>query len=264
MWNIIGIAFASLGGFFILLLLVGAVVQVETIFEHEKGLLYSKGRFVRVLLQGRHWLFKLFLHQTLIKVNIQLRYVTLTGQEILTKDQINLKISLFAQYKVVDPVSAVLKVEDYAGFMYQEIQIALRSLVSAHTLDELLETKSEISQKLTETVKPKISEYGIELVQAGIKDMILPGEIKSILSKTVEAEKAAKASLITAREELASARCQANTAKLLDENPAIFRIKELQAIADFGKKPGNTLIFVSSGDLQKVLRPVQDAKSSSE
>lgn len=226
------------------------------VFEYEKGLLYSNGKLQRVLGSGRYWLWKIFFQQVIVKVDMRIKPIVITGQEILTKDQINIKVSVIAQFRVTDPVTVIHKLESYSDFLHQEIQLSLRSLVSSRTIDELFEEKGEISSSMSETAQVKVKEFGMELLQAAIRDIILPGDVKTILAKTVEAEKVAKAALITVREELAAARCQANTAKLLQENPLILRLKELQTISDVSKQAGNTIVFTSALDIADLLKKV--------
>ena len=120
----------------------------------------------------------------------------------------------------------------------------MRYIVSQQTLDNLFAGKEPLGEALAERVRPRLVEFGIEIVTCGLKDIILPGEIKALLTKAVEAERAAQASLITAREELAATRCQLNTAKLIDENPAILKLKELQVLSELAKKPGNNTIVI--------------------
>jgi len=229
---------------------VGASV---TIPENHKGLLYARGKFIRLLEPGRYWLWRPWFHETVVIEDMRLRSTILTGQEIVTKDQINVKMSVAAHYKVVDPVAVNRELQNSANFLHLELQTAIRDLVSGLTLDELLGGKKELSTQLRDSASATMGAFGIEVRSVMIRDVILPGEIKAILAKTLEAERAARSSLITAREELAAARCHANTARLITENPVILRLKELQTISELGKKSSNTIIFASSGDLPKSL-----------
>lgn len=220
------------------------LVAYVQVMEWEHGLLFSNGRFLRVVGAGRYQLIVPFLHEELVKVDTRLVSVAVPGQEILTKDKLPVRMTVIAQYRVADAQAAVLKVQNYVGVLYEEIQLALRGLVGAQTLEELLERKEALGLGLAQQLKPKAAEFGVDLRLCGLKDIVLPGEIKAILTKVAEAEKAAQASLITAREELAATRCQANTAKLIAENPGILKLKELQVMAELAKRAGqNTIVF---------------------
>lgn len=214
------------------------------VMEWEQGLLFSNGRFVRLVGAGRYRLIGPFLHEEIAKVDTRLVSVAVPGQEILTKDKLPVRMTVIAQYRVADAQAALLKVQNYVGVLYEEIQLALRGLVGAETLEGLLERKDAVALGLAQQLKPKAAEFGVDLSLCGLKDIVLPGEIKAIFTKVAEAEKAAQASLITAREELAATRCQANTAKLIAENPAILKLKELQVMAELAKKAGqSTVVF---------------------
>lgn len=214
------------------------------VMEYETGLLYENGRFVKRLGPGAYWLWGLFWCQSLVRVDTRLASVAIPAQEILTQDKLPLRLTVIAQYKIVDAIKAVHAVRDYPAFLYEEIQLGMRALVGQQTLEGLFAGKEPLGAALADRVRPRAAEFGIEVVACGLKDIVLPGEIKAILIKAAEAERAAQASLITAREELAATRCQLNTAKLISENPAILRLKELQVLAELAKKPGNnTIVF---------------------
>ena len=214
------------------------------IMEYEKGLLYEDGRYVSTLGPGRYRLWKIFRTQTMVKVDARLMSVAIPAQEILTQDKLPLRLTLIAQFRVADPAKAIHSVQNYLAVLYEELQLAMRSMVGQKTMDDLFAEKEPIGKTLTEQVRPRAAEFGVELVSCGLKDIVLPGEIKSLLTKVAEAERAAQAALVTAREELAATRCQVNTAKLINENPAILRLKELQALTEIAKKPGNhTIVF---------------------
>ena len=217
------------------------VVQVQ---EYERGLLFSQGRFVKTVGAGRYRLVRPFLSQEIVKVDTRLVSVAVPGQEILTKDKLPVRLTLIAQYKIADPVAAVLTVKDAVVVLYEELQLALRVLVAGETLESLLDRKEALAGELLAVVKPKAAELGVELKLVGLKDVVLPGEIRALFTKVAEAEKTAQAALVTAREELAATRCQANTAKLIADNPVILKLKELQTLLELAKKAGqNTIVF---------------------
>lgn len=225
----------------------GLVLERAQVMEWEQGLLFANGRFVKVVGPGRYWLLKPFKGEALVTVDTRLTSLAVPAQEVLTQDKLPVRLTVIAQYRVADAKAAQLKAQSFVTLLYEELQLALRGLVGAYTLDGLLESKQALSERLAELAKPKLAELGVELRACGVKDVVLPGELKGIYTKAAEAEKQAQAALITAREELAAARCQANTAKLIAENPAILRLKELQALAELAKKPGNTTIVLGAG-----------------
>ncbi|MBN2369067.1 MAG: slipin family protein [Vicinamibacteria bacterium] len=259
-WSLFSIGVACCVALF---LLWRSFVTNLTVFEHQRSLLYRRGRFERVLAPGRHRLWKPLVHESAVVVDMRLRSVVIGGQEIPTKDQIGIKVSVIAQYQVNDVCAATHMLESYGEFMHHEVQTALRAKIAALTLNEITEAKADLGSELTQAVKAQCAEYGLDIRRLDIRDMILPANIKAATAKIVEAEKAAKAALITAREELAAARAQANTTKLLQENPLILRLKELQTLADLGKTPNNTVVFVSGSDPNRLFSREMGAQNRS-
>jgi regulator of protease activity HflC (stomatin/prohibitin superfamily) len=216
--------------------------------EYQKALIYTNGRYVRTVGAGRHVLWHPWLRQSAVVFDMRKQSVSLVGQEILSKDRVPVRLTLAATYQVSDPAAAQHKVENWAQQIYLDLQLALRELVAGLLFDELLDQKTSLGDRLCETVRPRTAEYGVDLLAAGVKDVTMPASIREMMLKTVEAEKSAQASLIRAREEVAAARARANAAKLIAENPAVLRLKELDTLADVAKSPGSTIVFASGLD----------------
>jgi len=212
------------------------------VMEYEKAVVFADGRLEKTLGPGRYFLSKYFPYREAVVFDCRLTALAVTGQEILTKDKMPVRMNLTALYRVADPAKAVTKVRVYTTHLYELLQLAARAVVADLTLDELLAKKTALTDELTDKVRPLAAEAGLELAACGVKDVVLPGEIKTLMIKSVEAEQAAKAALITAREDLAATRVRANTAKLYAD-PAMLRLKELEIMAEFAKKSGNTFVF---------------------
>ncbi|MBI3409582.1 MAG: slipin family protein [Planctomycetes bacterium] len=216
--------------------------SIVTVREYERGLLYRDGKFVELLPPGRysHWTWE---HCRIDIVDIREISQTIEGQEILTSDKIGVRVTLIAQYRVVDPVTARHSVGDYVSRLYQDLQLTLREAITGRTLEELLKERDVLSGKIQEDVAPRVKKYGVELARVGVKDMVLPGTVRTVFLQEVEAELKGRASLVAARHEVAAARARANTAKLLQENPNILRMQELETLAQLASKSGNVLII---------------------
>jgi regulator of protease activity HflC (stomatin/prohibitin superfamily) len=212
------------------------------VMEYQRAVVFADGRLEKTLGPGEYFLSKYFPRRQAYLFDCRLTALAVTGQEILTKDKMPVRMNLTALYRLADPAKAVTKVQVYTTYLYERLQLAAREIVADLTLDELLAKKTALTDELTEKVRPLAAEAGLELASCGVKDVILPGEIKALMIKSVEAEQAAKAALITAREDLAATRVRANTAKLYAD-PAMLRLKELEIMAELAKKSGNTFIF---------------------
>jgi regulator of protease activity HflC (stomatin/prohibitin superfamily) len=197
---------------------------------YEKGLRFRNGRFVEVLEAGRYRVARLFAKEEIRKIDFRLRTVILQGQEMLTLDKVTIRVTMLAKMRVTDPVAAILKVDDYVAQLYGDVQLALRDAVGALELDAAIGQKGRLGEQVVLAARDKALAYGVELVDAGVRDVILPGDMKAILNQVMEAKKKAEAALILRREEVAATRSLANTAEMLARNPALMKLKELEAL----------------------------------
>jgi regulator of protease activity HflC (stomatin/prohibitin superfamily) len=172
-----------------------------------------------------------------------------SGQEILTKDRVEVRLSLVAQYVVQDPILAVNSVENYSENLYQDLQLELRNSVVAREIDELLEARAELSAELLEKVAPVALEYGVVLKRVGVRDIILPRNVRNVFMQEVEADRAGRAELVRARHEVAAARARANAAKILTENPNIAHLQEIDAMVKIAGQHGNVIILPDIANL---------------
>jgi regulator of protease activity HflC (stomatin/prohibitin superfamily) len=222
--------------------------QEIVVWEYERGLLYHDGRFMRILLPGRYQFWK-WQKIRVVKVSTRQMSEVITGQEILTADKVEVRISLIAQYAVTDPVLAINSVESFTDQLYQDLQLILRESVASRTVDQLLEAREEISTGLLTQVAPLTLNYGVTLRRIGIRDIVLPGVVRNVFLKEVEADRVGRADLIKARHEVAAARARANTARILAENPNVARMQEIDALVNLAGKPGNVVLLPSLADL---------------
>jgi regulator of protease activity HflC (stomatin/prohibitin superfamily) len=221
------------------------------------GLLFVDGKLVRTLAPGAYafWNFRKNVAAEVIDLRVQSMEVS--GQELLTRDKVSLRVNLAASLRVVDPVTARTKVAKYGDYLYRELQYGLRKAVSAKTLDELLGDKASLDADIFAYVHGRVSELGLEVLGVGVKDVILPGEMKDILNSVVQAEKAAQANVIRRREEANATRSLLNTAKLIEESPTLMRLKELEALEKVTEKIDKLTVF---GGLDGVLTQLVSLK----
>ncbi len=230
---------------------VRAVVYPVEVAEKSVGLLFVDGELVKTLEAGLYAFWKFNRNLKVEQVDTRLQAMEVGGQEILTKDKVSLRVNLTAQYRIVDPVTAVKALSDVNGTLYRELQFALRAAIGTRTLDALLGDKGELDRVVFDTVRDRVSEYGVVMKSVGIKDVILPGDMKEILNQVVQAEKAAQANIIKRREETAATRSLLNTARLMEENPVLMRLKELEALEKVTEKVDKLTVF---GGLDGVMK----------
>ncbi|NQY99823.1 MAG: slipin family protein, partial [Bdellovibrionales bacterium] len=204
--------------------------------ESHVGIVYIDGRLTKTIEAGSYayWVGRADIYVQILDLRFQ--NMEVGGQEILTADRVSLRLNFEAFYRIVDPLKMVREAKSIDEFLYKEFQFALRRYVGQKTLDEILGDKENLSEALTTEVAEKASSVGVELKSAGIKDVILPGGMKEILNQVVAAEKAAQANLIRRREEVAATRSLLNTAKMIDSNPTLMRLKELKTLEKLADK----------------------------
>ncbi len=206
------------------------LIEYALVPEYHQGALFLDGKLESALEVGLHTFWKTGRSVRVAATDLRLQTLEVSGQEILTKDKVALRINLAAGYRVLEPLKAFAQLTDFVAFLYKELQFALRGVIGTRTLDSLLEDKTALDLDIAAIVRSKLENLGLQLENVGIKDIILPGEMKTILSKVVEAEKSAQANLIRRREETAATRNLLNTAKVMEDNPVALRLKELEAL----------------------------------
>ncbi len=211
-------------------------VRVFRVDSYERGLLFVNGEFLREVGPGNHYFLQN--EQTIVLKTADMRLVQMevSGQEILTKDKAALRINFYGQYQVTDIVKALVKNKDFDKQLYVLMQLALREFIGRYTLDELLEEKIAIAEYVKEILSQKGKQLGIEIRDCGVKDIILPGEVKNIMNQVLIAQKQAQANVITRREETASTRSLLNTAKLMEDNEMLFKLKEMEYVEKIADK----------------------------
>lgn len=215
---------------------VNSWVRNSEVQSYEKALLFIDGKFVKVLQPGMYYWWKNSITIYVAKADMRLQQLEVNGQEILTRDKAALRINAWAQFKMADIEKALVKNKEYDKQLYVALQLALREYVAGYSFDELLEKKESISPFILQNVKEKAEVLGVEVSGFGIRDIILPGDVKEIMNQVLVAEKKAQANTIMRREETASTRSLLNTAKLMEENAMLWKLKEMEYVEKIADK----------------------------
>ena len=229
---------------------VRRTVHAQEVPDGHVGLLYVEGELTASLAPGLRAFWAFGPSVRIDVVDMRIKTLEVQGQEILTRDKVSLRINLTATYRFEDAEKAMRAAKDPLDHLYKEIQFGLRAAVGTRTLDALLEDKSAIDRVVAERVGPRFAEIGIAVDSIGVKDIILPGDMKELLGKVVEAEKAAQANVIRRREETNATRSLLNTAKVMESNAVALRLKELETLEKVTEKVGNLSVY---GGLDGVL-----------
>lgn len=225
----------------------GGTIVTSVVDANQAGLLFVDGVLIERLAPGRHAFWSVGRTVRIQLIDLRPNPVEVTAQEILTKDRVGIRVTLTAFARVVDPEKAALSSTDVNATLYRLIQFAIREAVAARTLDEILAARDTIDREVRAYVTERAAALGAEIGEIGVKDVILPGDVRELLNKVVEAERVAKANIIRRQEETAATRSLLNTAKLMENNPLLLRLKELEALEKLVEKVGRIDLHTGSG-----------------
>ncbi len=228
-------------------------VRQYKIEPNEKALLFVEGVFVDILNSGTYSWWKNAKTIAISKADMRVLTLEVAGQEILSKDKAQIRINFTLQYQIVDIVKALLDNKEYEKQLYSLMQLSLRSYIGQMTLDELMERKTEIQGYILQNTLQQVACLGITVLTCGVKDIILPGDVRDIMNQVLIAEKRAQANSIMRREETASTRSLLNTAKLMEENSMLFKLKEMEYVEKIAEKI-NTISVSGNGQIVDQLK----------
>lgn len=218
------------------------------VYEYQKARICFNGKLHSVLDAGRYFFWNTETNVCTELVDTRLMQCDISGQEMLTRDKVTIRVNFVCSYRITDFVKIDTEIDNYESQLYTAAQLSLREYIGAHTLDEILENKKEMGRAVLADLTAKARELYIDIKAADVKDIILPGEIRDIMNSVLTAEKQAQANVITRREEVASTRSLLNTAKLMEENKTLYKLKELEYVEKICRNVGSINV-TGGGDL---------------
>ena len=229
------------------------LLDVCKIERDHVGVLFLDGRFAGELTPGLYAFWRDAADARVVELDMRESQVDVSGQEIMTADKVTLRMNAIITYVVKDARRAVSASTDVRQSLYRETQLALRSTVGARDLDAFLAGKDDLIEELEANVRDRAGQLGLGISSVGIRDVILPGDMKDLMNKVTEAKKAAEANLIARREETAAIRSQANTAKLLADNPTLMRLRELEVLQTIATSGNMSIVLGEKGLADRVV-----------
>jgi hypothetical protein len=232
----------------------GAMLEVLNVEPGHAGLWFRDGAYQATLAPGMYAFWKNVGKLKLYDVDLKELVLDISGQDIMTADKVTLRLNALVTYRITDALKSVLEVDGAGQALYRAVQLALREAVGARELDALLAGKEALARELAQMIAARAAELGITVVSTGIRDIILPGDMKDLMNRVTEARKAAEASLIMRREETAAMRMQANTAKILESSPTLMKLKELEVLEKVANKANLTVVLGEDGLANRVVK----------
>jgi len=229
-----------------------ALLDIWHVDRDREGVLFIDGRYVATLKPGRYAFWKGGADAKVVEVDLRETSIDINGQEIMTADKVTLRLNALVTYEVADAKKAVSSTIDVQQALYRETQLALRTTLGSRTLDDLLGDKQKVAEEIDQLIRDRANVLGLKVRSVGIRDVMLPGEMKDLMNKVTEARKAAEANLIARREETAAMRSQSNTAKLLNDNPTLMRMRELEVLERIAASGNMNVVLGEKGLAERV------------
>lgn len=233
---------------------IGALLDVVHVEPGHAAVWFRDGVHQATLAPGTYAFWKGTGRLRVEHVDLRELVLDISGQDIMTADKVTLRLNALVAYRIADPLRAVTAADGAAQTLYRAAQLALREAVGAKELDALLTGKDALAREVAEALAPRAAELGLVIVTTGVRDVILPGDMKELMNRVTEAKKAAEASLITRREETAAMRMQANTAKILESNPTLMKLRELETLEKVAGKANLTVLLGEEGLANRVVK----------
>ncbi len=243
--------------FFILIpILVVVLISIKQINQYERGVLFTFGKFSKMLEPGWTLVFPIF--QSFQKVDIRTKAVDVPNQEAITKDNVSTQISAVIYYKVTNASKAVLEVENFYLAVDQLAQTTMRNIVGEVELNDLLAKRDAIAKRIRDIVEATTDEWGLEVLTVELKDILLPADMKRTMAKQAEAEREKKATIINSEGEVAAAENLSKAAKIMADSPGALHLRTLNSINDISSDQSNTVVFVTPLEVLRALEGFGD------
>lgn len=236
----------------ILILLFVGLASIRVVKEYQRGIVFTLGRFSGV--KGPGLVFVIPLLQTMQIVDIRIQVLDVPDQEVITKDNIPVKINAVVYFRIVDPAKSVLEVEHYRYAVVQLAQTMMKNIVGGKTLDELLQQRAQIATTIQKELDMQTDKWGIDITTLELKDVMIPQQLKRTISKAAEAEREKRAVIIKAEGDRIAAENIAKAAEILSKVPGALHLRTLQSINDLSSDQSNTTIWMVPIDVLEALK----------
>ena len=247
-------------GIIVLVVLIGLSSAIRIINEYERGVLFRLGRLMTLKGPGLRLIIPFGIDR-LVKIDLRTVTLEVPPQEVITLDNVTVKVNAVIYFLVVNPNSAVTKVANYINATSQIAQTTLRSVLGQSTLDELLANREKINTRLQQIIDEQTEPWGIKVSTVEIKDVELPQTMQRAMAKQAEAEREKRAKIIHAEGEFAAAKQLTEAATVIAQQPSALQLRYLQTLTEIGVERNTVIVFPMPIDMMQQLIDLRDAKS---
>ncbi len=247
--------------FVLLLLLLASAIKI--VQEYERGVIFRLGRLVGA--RGPGLFFIIPIIDRMVKVDLRVVTLDVPSQEVITRDNVTVKVNAVVFFRVIDPSAAIVQVEDFQRATWNISQTTLRNVVGQSELDDLLANREEINHKLQRIIDETTEPWGVKVSIVEVKDVELPQPMQRAMAKQAEAEREKRAKIVHAEGELAAAQTLASAANVMSANPGSLQLRYLQTLTEISVEKNSTIIFPVPVDMfealyQRFVKPSGDSE----
>ncbi len=239
-------------GFLLVIVAIIILSGLRTVIEYKRLIIFRFGKYKRIV--GPGIIYKFPLIEKSMEVDLRIKTLDISKQDIITKDNIPVTADTSVFYKVINPQYATTKIENFVRAVFNYTQGALRDVIGGMALDEILTQREKISQEIRKVVDEETREWGIEISQIKIQQIELPQTMKRAMAVEAEKEREKRASIIASQGELESAKNIAEAAKLLSQSPSAIQLRTLQTILDISKEPSQKIVIFMPTEIGNLLK----------
>ncbi|WP_300354709.1 slipin family protein [uncultured Alcanivorax sp.] len=230
------------------IIVVGFVISMFRILrEYERGVIFMLGRYYRV--KGPGLILVVPLIQQMVKVDLRIRVLDVPTQDVISRDNVSVKVNAVLYFRVLDAEKAVINVEDFYAATSQLSQTTLRSVLGKHELDEMLASRDELNSDIQEILDEQTDNWGIKVTNVEIKHVDLDEGMVRVIARQAEAERIRRAKVIHANGEKEASQVLLEAAKTLSEQPQALQLRYLQTLTEVANDRSSTIVFPLPMDL---------------
>lgn len=237
--------------FLIILILLFLQASIRVINEYERAVVLRLGKFLAA--KGPGLIILIPVIDRMVKIDLRTVTLDVPPQEVITRDNVSIRVSAVVYYRVIDPEKAFLQVEDYHYATSQLSQTTLRSICGQAELDEILAEREKLNLKIQEILDAETEPWGVKVSKVEIKEIDLPEEMKRAMAKQAEAERERRAKIISADGEYQASKTLLEAAKIMSENPITLQLRYLQTLTEIASEKNSTILFPIPIEILKAL-----------
>ena len=231
---------------------------LRMLYQYERGIVFTLGKFSNIRKPGLTYVLPVL--QSVRKVDMRIKTAEIPRQEVITKDNIPMLVNAVVYYKVINPESAIIKIEDYMFAIRQYTQAALRDVIGNNDMDVFLQEREKIATSIKEIVDSETSEWGLDVESIKIQEVELPAEMKRAMAKQAEAERNRRAVIIASQGELSASENLRKAAENLSKSKGALHLRTLQTIRDIAADPSEKIVLFLPSDMGETISKITGKK----